>query len=319
MGTPDFAVPSLDALVEAGLVPVAVVTVPDKPAGRGQTLRASAVKAAAERHGIAVLQPGSLRDAAFQADLAALRPDVIAVAAFRILPPEVYQTARLGAFNLHGSLLPAYRGAAPIARALMDGVAETGVTTFLLQPSVDTGDVILRATTPVGRDETAGDVHDRLAALGAEAVVETTRRLLAGTAEAQPQDDALASLAPKLFRDDARIDWAQPARRVHDHVRALSPVPGAWTAWTPDADAPAETLKVLRTAVDREDGRDAPGTVVAVEPDRLVVACGTGAVALLDVQRAGKRRMPVADFLRGADLAPGARLGAPPPPPSDDR
>ena len=314
MGTPDFAVPSLDALVDAGLVPVAVVTVPDKPAGRGQTLRASAVKVAAERHGIAVLQPDSLRDAAFQADLAALRPDVIAVVAFRILPPEVYQTARLGAFNLHGSLLPAYRGAAPIARALMDGVAETGVTTFLLQPSVDTGDVILRRATPVGPDETVGDVHDRLAAIGAEAVVETVRRLLTGTADPQPQDDALASPAPKLFRDDAWIDWTQPARRVHDHVRALSPFPGAWTEWTPTADAPAETLKVLQTAVEREDGRDAPGTVVAVEPDRLVVACGTGAVALRDVQRAGKRRMPVADFLRGTDLAPGAQLGAAPTP-----
>ncbi|HEX8385435.1 MAG TPA: methionyl-tRNA formyltransferase, partial [Rubricoccaceae bacterium] len=210
MGTPDFAVPSLDALVEAGLAPVAVVTVPDRPAGRGQSLRASAVKEAALRHGLPVLQPETLRDGAFQADLQALAPDVIAVVAFRILPREVYETARLGAFNLHGSLLPAYRGAAPIARALMDGVEETGVTTFLLLPSVDTGDVILRRAAPVGPDETMGEVHDRLAAIGAEAVVETVRRLAAGDVRPEPQDDALASPAPKLFRDDARIDWTRP-------------------------------------------------------------------------------------------------------------
>ena len=310
MGTPEFAVPALDALVSAGLAPVAVVTVPDRPAGRGQTLRASAVKAAAERHGIAVLQPETLRDASFQAALAALAPDVIAVVAFRILPREVYETARLGAFNLHGSLLPAYRGAAPIARALMDGVAETGVTTFLLRPSVDTGDVILTRATPVGPDETMGEVHDRLAVIGAEAVVETVRRLAAGQARPQPQDDTRASPAPKLFRDDARVDWAQPARRVHDHVRALSPVPGAWTTWS--GGEPAETLKVLRTRVEAETGGlGTPGEVVESGP-RLVVACGDGAVEVLEAQREGKRRMSAADLLRGAAPGPGVVLGAPP-------
>ena len=309
MGTPEFAVPSLDALVAAGLVPVAVVTVPDRPAGRGQTMRASAVKDAAVRHGIAVLQPETLRDAAFQADLAALVPDVIAVVAFRILPREVYETARLGAFNLHGSLLPAYRGAAPIARALMDGVTETGVTTFLLRPSVDTGDVILVRRTPVGPDEAAGDVHDRLAVIGAEAVVETVRRLASGDARPEPQDDRLASPAPKLFRDDARIDWAQPARRVHDHVRALSPAPGAWTEW-PSGDGPAETFKVVRARVEAEHGRlGAPGEVVEAGL-RLVVACAEGAVEVLEAQREGKRRMSAADLLRGSAPGVGTRLGA---------
>ena len=303
MGTPDFAVPSLDALVEAGLAPVAVVTVPDKPAGRGMKLQTSAVKTAAERQGLPVLQPESLRDPAFVADLHALAPDVIAVVAFRILPPEVYGTARLGAFNLHGSLLPAYRGAAPIARALMDGVAETGVTTFLLKPSVDTGDVILRVPTPVGPDETAGDVHDRLAAIGADAVVETVRRLAGGTAVMEAQDDAQASPAPKLSREVARVDWAQPARRVHDHVRALSPFPGAWTTWR------GETLKVLRTAVDDALVVGEPGTVVEVGDGRLIVACADGAVRLLEVQREGRKRMPADAFLAGADLAPGERLG----------
>ncbi len=308
MGTPDFAVPSLDALVDAGLAPVAVVTVPDRPAGRGLKLQPSAVKTAAERHGLPVLQPESLRDAAFVDALAALAPDVIAVVAFRILPPEVYGTARLGAFNLHGSLLPAYRGAAPIARALMDGVEETGVTTFLLRPSVDTGDVILRERTAVGPDETAGDVHDRLAALGAGAVVETVRRLAAGTAAAEPQDDARASPAPKLSREVARIDWTQDARRVHNHVRALSPYPGAWTTWGPGGSAAHETLKVFGTSVEAErETLGAPGT--AVDAQALVVACGTGAVRLMSVQREGRRRMDASAFLAGADLADGARLG----------
>ena len=308
MGSPGFAVPSLDALVEAGLAPVAVVTVPDRPAGRGRKLRQSAVRVAAERHGLPVLQPESLRDPAFRDALVRLRPDIHAVVAFRILPREVYETARLGAFNLHGSLLPAYRGAAPIHRALMDGVAETGVTTFLLRPSVDTGDVILRRAIAVGPDETTGDVHDRLAAVGAEAVVETVRRLAAGGVEPEPQDDALASAAPKIFRGDAEIDWDRPARRVHDHVRALSPAPGAWTRG--DLGAGEETLKVLRTHVEHEGGRrGAPGEIVEAD-GRLVVACSEGAVRVLRAQREGKRRMDAADLLRGLGLAAGARLGA---------
>ena len=306
MGTPDFAVASLDALVAAGFAPVAVVTVPDRPAGRGQAVRASAVKLAAERYGIAVLQPESLRDAAFQSELAALAPDILAVVAFRILPREVYETARLGAFNLHGSLLPAYRGAAPIARALMDGVPETGVTTFLLRPTIDTGDVILTRRTPVGPDETTGEVHDRLAALGAEATVETVRRLWAGDAAPQPQDDARASPAPKLFRDDARIVWDRPARRVHDHVRALSPAPGAWTVWPTGA---GETLKVLRTRVAAEAGvLGAPGEVVEAGP-RLVVACAEGAVEVVEAQREGKKRLTATEMLRGVAPAVGDRLG----------
>ena len=301
MGTPDFAVPALDALVGAGLAPAAVVTVPDKPAGRGQRVQASAVKLAAQRHGLPVLQPESLRDPAFVAELAGLAPDVLAVVAFRILPPEVYEAARLGAFNLHGSLLPAYRGAAPIQRAIMDGVEETGVTTFFLQRTVDTGAVILRRPVPVGPDDTGGDVHDRLAAVGAEAVVETVRLIAAGTAPREPQDDALASPAPKVFREDGRVDWSRPAARVHDHVRALAPYPGAWTTWD------GETLKILRTARPTDAASGGPGTV-AVRDGRMLVACGDGAVEVLELQREGKRRMDAADFLNGAEVE-GAVLG----------
>ncbi len=311
MGTPDFAVPSLDALVAAGLAPVAVVTVPDKPAGRGQKVRASAVKRAAERHGLPTLQPASLRDPGFADDLRALAPDVFAVVAFRILPPEVFELPALGAFNLHGSLLPAYRGAAPIPRALMDGVDETGVTTFFLQRTVDTGAVILQRRIAVGPDDTAGDVHDRLAEVGAQAVVETVRRIAAGDVQARPQDDAQASAAPKIFRDDARIDWARPARDVHNHVRALSPFPGAWTEWQPDGAERAETLKVLLTSpADLPAGAGRQPGAVAVADGRLVVACGEGAVAVLELQRQGKRRMDAADFLNGAD-PDGDVLGGP--------
>ena len=307
MGSPDFAVPSLDALVEAGFAPVAVVTVPDRPAGRGKKLRGSAVKAAAERHGLPILQPESMKDPAFQAELAALRPDVLAVVAFRILPPAVYETARLGAFNLHGSLLPAYRGAAPLQRALMDGVTETGVTTFFLRPSVDTGDVILRRAVPVGPDDTAGELHDVLAEVGAEAVVETVRRMAEGRAETEPQDDALASPAPKIFREHGELDWARPAAAVHDHVRALAPRPGAWTTWAPGGES--ETLKVLRTVrLGADDRSGAPGEILEAG-DRLVVACGEGALELAELQRPGARRLPAADVLRGVDVAPGARLG----------
>jgi methionyl-tRNA formyltransferase len=267
-------------------------------------VRRSEVGQAAERHGIPLLQPDSLRDPAFIAALRDLEPDVIAVVAFRILPEEVFSLARLGAFNLHASLLPAFRGAAPIQRALMAGATETGVTTFLLKPAVDTGDVLLRRAVPVGHDDTGGDLHDRLAALGAQAVVETTRLLLSGLARATPQDDSLANPAPKLFREDAAVDWARPARRVHDHVRALSPHPAAWTR-TPAG----EVLKVYRSRVEAEAGTaGAPGEIVEAGP-RLVVATADGAVELLDVQREGRARLDAGAFLRGRDLRVGDSLG----------
>lgn len=302
MGTPDFAVPSLDALVEAGHAPVAVVTVPDKPAGRGRKVKSSAVAQAADRYGIPTLQPDSLKDEAFHAEIAGLTPDIMAVVAFRILPPAVYEQAKLGAFNLHGSLLPAYRGAAPIQRALMDGVAETGVTTFLLQSKVDTGDVILRRSVPVGPNDNAGDLHDSLAAIGAAAVVETVQRIADGSADPAPQDDTRASPAPKIFRADAEIDWTQPAVTVHNHIRALAPYPGAWTTWV------GETLKILRSVPANESAATTPGTM-AVHEGRLLITCADGALEILDVQREGKRRMAASDFLLGASLDGPVQLG----------
>ena len=299
MGTPDFAVPPLRALIEAGYAPIGVVTAPDRKSGRGQSLRPSAVKQVAQSEGIPVLEPESLRDEAFVEELKGLEVDVIVVVAFRILPPEVYTVAKKGAFNLHASLLPAFRGAAPIQRALMSGVKKTGVTTFFLKPKVDTGDLILQEQIEVGPNETGGDLHDRLAELGAKAVVETVRRIEAGTADSTPQNDALASAAPKIFKDDMRVDWSLPSKQVHNHIRALSPYPAAWTTHE------GESLKLFRSVVLNDALANAPPGAILQVADRIVVACGEGAVDLLELQRGGKRRMNAADFLNGYSLSIG--------------
>ncbi len=333
MGTPDFAVPSLERLVEAGYRPVAVVTGPDKRRGRGKDVTPTPVKKAARRLGIdRILQPETVKAPAFAAQVRELKPDVIVVVAFQILPPDVFNAARLGAFNLHGSLLPRFRGAAPINRAVMQGETETGVTTFFLKEAVDTGNVILRNSMPIGPEETAGEVHDRMMALGAEAVVETVRRIERGEADAQPQMDAAATSAPKIHHDDCRIAWDRSARTVHDQIRGLSPYPGAWTQ---HGDT---TLKIYRTrlpetstetsskerrspepsaATDRDgfapDGPFAPdgatpGEILRAD-GRLIVACGSGAVEILELQQQGRRRLPAPDFLNGYALEPGDRLG----------
>lgn len=331
MGTPEFAVPSLERLVDAGYRPEAVVTGADKPRGRGRQVTPTPVKEAAQRLGIDhILQPRSVKDPAFAEEVRELEPDVIVVVAFRILPPEVFTAARRGAFNLHGSLLPKYRGAAPIHHAVMQGETETGVTTFFLEEAVDTGNVILQKPMPVGPDETAGDVHDRMMHLGAEAVVETVRLIEEGAARARPQDDAEATPAPKIRREDCRIAWDRPARIVHNQIRGLSPHPGAWTRHRDT------TLKIYRTRVagstDVEDetspGNDtaaavssnaagpvdsesraapAPGEVVRSD-GRLVVACGEGAVEITELQQEGRQRLSATDFLNGYELPEGERL-----------
>ena len=300
MGTPVFAVPSLERLVEHGYKPVAVVTGPDRPRGRGRKLSPTPVKEAALRLGIErIVQPASVKDPAFAEAIIALAPDVIAVVAFKILPPAVYMPARKGAFNLHGSLLPRYRGAAPIQRAVMAGETETGVTTFFLKTKVDTGDMILQWPLAIGPDETAGEVHDRLMDLGAEAVLETVRRIDAGAATTQAQDDSLASPAPRLFPEDGRIPWQRPAEAVHNHMRGLSPYPGAWTHHG------EVLLKIYRSR--RATGSGAPGAVIEAGP-RLVVACGEGAVEVVELQQQGRRRLEASAFLNGYDLRIGARL-----------
>lgn len=303
MGTPDFAVPSLERLSEEDFRPIAVVTGPDRPRGRGQQVTPTPVKKAARKLGIdRILQPESVKDPAFAAEIRRLEPDVIAVVAFKILPPDVFEAAKLGAFNLHGSLLPAYRGAAPINHAIMSGETETGVTTFFLRSAVDTGNIILQKKMKIGPNETAGEVHDRMMELGAEAVVETVRMIEAGPVEARPQDDSLATPAPKIHREDCRIAWDRSAQTVHNQIRGLSPYPGAWTRHG------GTLIKVYRSRVDEADSGGNPGVVQQAD-GRLVVACAKGAVELTEVQQEGKRRMEAEEFLRGYALEPGDVLG----------
>lgn len=301
MGTPAFAVASLEALVAEGLRPIACVTSPDAPGRRGKPDVPSPVKNVAQRHGIPVLTPDSVKSDAFAEALRALEPDLFVVVAFKILPPAVLSIPKRGAFNVHGSLLPRYRGAAPIQRAVMAGETETGVTTFALAERVDTGGILLRETLPIGPNETAGDVHDRLMHVGARLAVETVRLYAEGTAIPRPQDDALATPAPKLFREEGRIDWGWPASRAHDHIRGFSPFPGAWTSLADGAE-----LKILRTTLlPNVDG--APGHVMEVHPD-LVVACSSGALRLDEVQPAGRKVMRGREFALGGRLSVGDRL-----------
>ncbi len=302
MGTPEFAVPSLERLIQEGYKPVAVVTAPDKPRGRGQKIQPTPVKEVARAHGIPVLQPESVKAPEFAEEIARLAPDIIVVVAFKILPPDVYEQARIGAFNLHASLLPAFRGAAPIQRALMAGVRETGVTTFLLKEQVDTGDMLLQMRIPVGEEETAGELHDRLKELGAEAVLKTVRLLESGEATPVPQPAEGASVAPKIRPEDLWIPWHKTATEVHNHIRALSPYPGARTLH-------GNTLiKIYRSRV--VEGQGEPGEIVEAGK-RLVVACGEGAIEVLELQQPGRRRLPAQEFLKGYSLHAGDRFVSP--------
>lgn len=300
MGTPEFAVPSLETLVENGYSPVAVVTGPDRPRGRGRKLQPTAVKKTAHRLGIkTIIQPNSVGDPEFAAQIKKLQCDLQVIVAFRILPSEVFTSARLGAFNLHASLLPKFRGAAPINRALMAGVTKTGVTTFFLKPTVDTGNIILQWPTTVPMNETAGNLHDRLAQLGAQAVLETTRRIAAGHVQEHPQDDSSATAAPKIFREDCQIHWDKPANQVHNHCRGLSPYPGAWTPWK------SGHLKILGTRI--SEGTGTPGSVLRSD-GCMEIACQNGAISITRLQAPGQRILKIRDFLNGHPITPGTLL-----------
>lgn len=300
MGTPEFAVASLDALLRAGIEVVAVVTAPDKPAGRGRQLRMSAVKEFALAQGLQVLQPVKLRDPEFHAALDATGASLYVVVAFRMLPVEVWKRAPLGTINLHGSLLPAYRGAAPINWAIINGEERTGATTFFIREEIDTGDTLDRVEIPIGLEETAGEVHDRLKDVGAELLVRTVQRVLAGdrSSTPQPEGDGAFPIAPKLTTDGCRIQWSQPTMRVHDFIRGLSPFPGAWTQLV-RADGSRMQFKVLRSVIAIGPAQSQPGAILA-SGDQLLVACADGWLRALEIQPEGKRRMPAADFLRGA-------------------
>ncbi len=313
-GTPEFAVASLDALVSGGYNVAAVVTMPDKPAGRGKKLSMSAVKEYALAHSLPLLQPERLKDEAFVDALHAIDADLFIVIAFRMLPEVVWTMPRLGTFNLHGSLLPKYRGAAPINRAIMAGETETGVTTFFLKHEIDTGDIISREAIEVGPDEDAGSVHDRLMALGARLTLRTVDDILAGNLHTIPQDELLKGLeptpAPKIFKDDCHIDWSRTVAEIHNHVRGLAPYPAAWASLTlGGADGEeVSTVKILKTSKAHAYGgkRLSEGQLV-LDHGHAYAGTSDGAIELITVQPAGKRPMDAADFLRGLRIGENGR------------
>jgi methionyl-tRNA formyltransferase len=306
LGTGLFAVPSLEALLDAGHEVAALVTQPDREKGRGRVLAAPPAKVVAERRGVPVLQPARIKDPRAVDELRALRPDVQVVVAYgQILPRAVIDIPPLGTVNVHSSLLPRYRGAAPIHWAIVNGERETGVTTMLIDEGLDTGPILLARATPLGAEETAPELSSRLALIGAEVLVKTLEELARGTIAARPQDDARATLAPLLKKEDGRLDWTRSADEIARRVRGLQPWPGVVTALG-GAD-----LKVMSARPEPGPATDAPpGTLLSVDRDGLVVASGGGTrLRLLEVQPESRRAMPAAAFAAGAHLTPGARLG----------
>ena len=304
MGTPAFAVPSLQALAASDHEILAVVTNPDRAAGRGRRLRPPQVKEAADKLGLPVLQPASVRDPDLWTRLNHLRPDLFVVVAFSILPAGLLGIPRLGSVNLHPSLLPQYRGAAPIVWALFDGVSETGVTTFLLNQRVDAGDIVIQETVSVGVEETAGELEGRLSRHGAQLVVRSLDGLADGSVVPTPQPRTSTTHAPKLTKEDGRLDWNWDAERLRNRIRGANPMPGAFTDWREG------TLKIhrARTVLDSTSGE--PGTVVTADVRKgLIIATGTDALQLLEVQPEGKAKMTAQAFVTGYSIEVGIAVG----------
>ena len=297
MGTPGFAVPSLEILLTNNYNISAVVTAPDKPRGRGQQVSFTPVKEAALNHQLPVLQPETLKNSEFISALKNFHPDLFVIVAFRILPEEVYSIPPKGAFNLHASLLPKYRGAAPINWAIINGEKETGVTTFFLQETVDTGRIILTAKTAIHNDMTAGELYDVLSGIGAKTVLQTVQVIESGNVNPQKQDDILATPAPKIFKETCRINWNQSSEKIHNFIRGLSPYPAAWTVHE------EKVIKVFKSVISElrmtnDELRFDAGSII-VENKRLLVRTGDGWIKILELQQEGKKRMSAEEFLRG--------------------
>ncbi|WP_282038013.1 methionyl-tRNA formyltransferase [Saccharicrinis aurantiacus] len=301
MGTPDFAVESLKKLVENKYNVVGVVTVADKKAGRGQKIRTSPVKDFAVLNNIPVLQPEKLKDETFLKELKALNADLQIIVAFRMLPEVVWNMPKLGSFNLHGSLLPQYRGAAPINWAVINGDKETGVTTFFLQHEIDTGNIIDQKTLPISENDNAGIVHDKMMVLGADLVLETVVKICNGTAETKPQseyfkDDVTLNPAPKIFKDDCKIDWSEPIKNVYNKIRGLSPYPAAWTELT-HTDGTTTTLKIFDTEI--IESKNSIGEITSDGKQSIIINGNGGALSIKSLQISGKKRMNTKEFLNG--------------------
>lgn len=306
MGTPEFAVEPLKQLLEHNYNIVGVITVPDKPAGRGQQLQQSAVKKFALEKGLTILQPEKLKDVQFLEQLRSLRADLQIVVAFRMLPEVVWNMPRLGTFNLHGSLLPQYRGAAPINWAVMNGEHETGVSTFFLQHEIDTGKIIFREKVTIAENETAGEIHDKLMYTGAQLVVKTVQAIEAGNYPQTDQSELVAQgtvlkSAPKIFKEDCRIDWNKAASEIHNHIRGLSPYPTAFTDFI-SPEGKEFSVKVFRSRKEDAVVPHPVGTVLTDAKSYIKIATLSGYVYIDELQVAGKKRMAVNEFLRGFSL-----------------
>jgi methionyl-tRNA formyltransferase len=295
MGTPDFAVASLKALLNAGENVVAVITAPDKPAGRGQKMQSSAVKTFAEAHNIPVLQPLKLRDPKFLNELKSFAADLQVVVAFRMLPEVVWDMPPKGTINLHASLLPQYRGAAPINHAIVNGETVTGVSTFFLTHDIDTGNIIFREEVDILPQDTAGDLHDRLMKTGAQLLVKTVKAIEEGNYQETPQnlEDTSLKQAPKIFKEDCNIDWNQSTQKINDLIRGLSPYP---TAYTTLHD---KVLKIFKATPEIAEVSEIPGSIISDEKTFIKFACTDGYIRIEDLQIQGKKRMKTEDFLRG--------------------
>lgn len=299
MGTPDFAVASLNALLEAGFDIVGVVTAPDKPSGRGQKINESAVKQYAQEKGLKILQPAKLKDPEFVKELSLLEADLQVVVAFRMLPEIVWNMPPKGTINLHGSLLPQYRGAAPINWAILNGERESGVTTFLLKQEIDTGDILFSESVKIENEDTAGDLHDKLMLIGAELLVKTVKAIESGDYKEIPQDkmaEENLKSAPKIFREDCLIDWNQKARKIYNHIRGLSPYPAAFCHFQ------EKVLKIYQAEFEEKNHNSPIGSVETDHKTTLKFACLDGFISVKELQLEGKKKMKVDEFLRGVRL-----------------
>ena len=314
MGSPDFAVSPLQVLLEAGCNVVGVITAPDRPAGRGKKIRHSAIKEflLKEQKEISLLQPEKLKDPEFLDALRALRPDLQVVVAFRMLPEVVWSIPPMGTFNLHASLLPQYRGAAPINHVLINGEDETGVTTFFIDEQIDTGSILLQERIPIASDETAGELHDSLMELGAGLVLRTVRQISEGQIDAKTQDrflDSGTSLnkAPKIFKEDCRIDWNLGGKRIFNMIRGLSPYPGAFTFLVKD-EGEQVLCKIFSAIFEEKPQPNTPGSISVDGKKTMEVAVKDGVIRILSIQQEGKRKMDIQDFLAGFSLGNEASL-----------
>ncbi len=298
MGTPEFAVASLDILVQNKYDVVGVVTVPDKPAGRGQQLQQSAVKKYALEKGLHILQPDKLKDESFINELKKLNADLQIVVAFRMLPEVVWNMPSLGTYNLHGSLLPKYRGAAPINWAVINGETESGVTSFKLKHEIDTGNMLFQAKSPISKTTTAGELHDTLMQVGADLILKTVKAIESGNYELKPQDDTQSIHAPKLFKETCKINWNNTSEKTYNLIRGLSPYPAAFTEFV-DKNNQTLGLKIFISEMEITSHSLNTGTVVSDGKTFLKVACADGYLYIKELQMAGKKRMLVEEFLRG--------------------